>query len=184
MKSNALILNVLLFLGLAGLFISPSFATSNSPKAVIGLHEMIAVLPENMNLAAKIDTGASHSSLDARNIEFFTRDNKDWVRFEVNRAHQKRIYIVERPLVRSAQIKSRVNESAAKEPQLRPVVMLQVCFGDQIKEIEVNLTDRSHFKYPFLLGYSGIVQFNKMIDPSVHDTLPLTCALPTENKET
>jgi hypothetical protein len=188
MKSKHLILNLLLVVtGMISLsLLSSPIALAGekdkkeTAKTVVGLHEIVAVLPENMHLSAKIDTGAHHSSLDAQNIEFFTRDNKEWVRFQITRANQKRIYIIERPLVRSARIKTRIGEGATKEPQSRPVVMMQVCFGDQIQEIEVNLTDRSHFKYPFLLGYSGIVQFNKLVDPSLHDTLPLTCSVPKE----
>lgn len=152
-------------------------------KTVVGLHEIIAIFPENMELIAKMDTGATRSSIDAQNIEFFRRDDQEWVRFEVNRANQKRIFIIERPLIGSVQIKSRAHEKGNKEPHLRPVVLMQLCFGDTIHEVEVNLTDRSHFKYPFLLGAKDLTEFNKIVDPAVSHLTSLRCSLPSAAQE-
>ena len=38
--------------------------------------------------------------------------------------------------------------------QMRPVILLRICLGGVRKEAEVNLVDRSRFKYPLLIGRS------------------------------
>ncbi|MGH8555638.1 MAG: RimK/LysX family protein, partial [Gammaproteobacteria bacterium] len=43
-------------------------------KEVVGWVERIKLYPGEMILKAKIDTGAKHSSVNARNIDEFTRD--------------------------------------------------------------------------------------------------------------
>ena len=45
--------------------------------------EHVYISPPGILLTARIDTGATTSSIDARNIEPFERDGKRWVRFEV-----------------------------------------------------------------------------------------------------
>lgn len=147
-------------------------------KTMVGASEFITIMPEGMTLPSKIDTGAIYSSLDAQNIEYFTRDEKEWVRFQVNRALQKKIYTLERPIERMSFIKSRAHENANKEPIKRPSIKLQVCMGGETQEIDVNLTDRSHFKYPFLVGKTALISFNKTVDPAANELLPSTCATP------
>jgi hypothetical protein len=39
--------------------------------------------------------------------------------------------------------------------------------GKVLRVIEVNLTDRSTFQYPFLLGSTALKKFNALIDPSL-----------------
>ena len=48
----------------------------------------------------------------------------------------------------------------------RPVVEMQLCIGDQMRETEVNLTDRSHFRYPLLIGATAIRDLEAAIDPA------------------
>jgi len=185
MKSKSFFLKQLFTTGFVLLLTTQpiySFASEKQEKikSAVGIYETISVLPENMHLQAKVDTGAKDSSLDAQNIEFFTRDDKEWVRFQVTRALQKRIFIIERPLEGISQIKSRADESTTKESYKRPLIKLPVCLGDEIKEIDVNLTDRSHFKYPFLLGSTAIISFNKIVDPATNSLLPLTCGIKKE----
>lgn len=160
----------------------PLFALEESQprlKTMVGASEFITIFPEGMTLSSKIDTGAVYSSLDAQNIEYFTRDEKEWVRFQVNRALQKKIYTLERPIERISHIKSRAQENGSKEPIKRPSIKLQVCMGGETQEIEVNLTDRSHFKYPFLLGKTALISFNKTVDPAANELLPSSCTMPT-----
>ena len=63
----------------------------------------------------------------------------------------------EHKLARIGKIKNRAdnrNGEDEDEDRLseRPVIDLQVCLGGAMKTIEVNLTDRSAFNYPFLMG--------------------------------
>lgn len=72
-------------------------------------------------------------------------------------------------------IKVRANEAnpgaAASAPIKRPVVLLNLQLGDQIKAIRVNLTNRKRFIYPLLLGRDAIIAFNGAVDPALTFTL-------------
>lgn len=160
-----------------------SFATTAlaSAKQTVGVNETITILPENIRLQAKLDTGADTSSLDARNIEFFTKDNQEWVRFKITRAIDHKPHSFEYPILRNAKITSRVPSESipGKTHQKRPVIKMDICIGDQHKTIEVNLFDRSNFKYPFLLGASGLTEFDYLVDVQSNHVLPNKCTVST-----
>lgn len=60
----------------------------------------------NLQVAAKLDTGAKTASLSARDIKRFKRDGESWVRFylAIDDAHS---HPIERPLARVSKIKRR-----------------------------------------------------------------------------
>ena len=101
-----------------------------------------------MQLEAKLDTGAETSSLDARNIEAFERDDEPWVRFrlEGERQGEAASQWVERPVLR------RVKVRGAGGVDHRYVIRLQLCIGHQTYEEQFTLRDRSRMAYPALLG--------------------------------
>jgi hypothetical protein len=80
--------------------------------------------------------------------------------------------LYEQPLLGISRIKTRAEEGASigadSEPPRaeRPVVGMQLCIGDQLREAEVNLTDRTHFSYPLLIGAETIRDLNAAIDPA------------------
>ena len=83
--------------------------------------------------------------------------------------------VFERPLARVAEIKIRAEEGDPDDdtdiergPGVaeRPVVEMQLCIGDQLHQTEVNLTDRSHFRYPLLIGATAIRDLEAAIDPA------------------
>jgi len=115
-------------------------------KKIVGWVERVVLQPGNVQLQAKLDTGAEYSSLDATQITKFNRDGREWVRFAVNDRHGKKI-LMERPLLRQATIKRHFAQS-----QTRPVISLKVCLGGVSADTEVNLVDRSGFVYPMLIG--------------------------------
>jgi len=43
---------------------------------------------------------------------------------------------------------------------------MQLCIGGELREAEVNLTDRSHFSYPLLIGAETIRDLGAAIDPA------------------
>ena len=43
---------------------------------------------------------------------------------------------------------------------------MQLCIGDQLREVQVNLTDRTHFSYPLLIGAETIRDLNAAIYPT------------------
>lgn len=145
-----------------------SFFSIVEAKEVVGWIEKVRVYPGNLVLHAKLDTGADNCSLNAPHIEYFERKNEKWVRFEaVNR--EGNTVTLERKLVRTA----RVKRKGAKH-QERPVVLLGICIGNIYKEVEVNLVDRSHYKYQMLIGRK-FLKGDLLIDSSVKYTLEPKC---------
>ncbi len=140
-----------------------------SEKQIYGLHEHIHILELGAGLKAKLDTGATTSSLSARHIKRFKRDGESWVRFQPawEGAPEQAF---ELPLARVSRIKRRADDFDPEEDKTysaRPVVELTVLIGNRQQLIEVNLTDRSAFKYPFLLGARGLKGLGGVVDPSL-----------------
>lgn len=156
---------ILLLLGALSL---PVFAAE---PTLYGRYEQIKVEDVGKTLKAKMDTGAMTASLSARDIERFKRDGEEWVRFRLAvEGADDTLY--EQPLLGISQIKTRTEEGANVDPDSeppraeRPVVGMQLCIGDQLREAEVNLTDRTHFSYPLLIGAETIRDLNAAIDPA------------------
>src|SRR5690606_8978545 len=147
----------LVLLALAFCTPGASFASERDDARVLeifGWVERVELLEGRLSVKAKLDTGAETSSLDASNIERFERDGDRWVRFEVTDAKTGETHEIEKRIVRNVRI-VRHDE----EPQRRPVVKLDVCFGPFLREIEFNLVDRSSFIYPVLLGRNALEDF-------------------------
>ena len=138
-------------------------------KTVYGLNEYADLAGIDLQVAAKLDTGAKTASLSARDIKRFKRDGESWVRFylAIDDAHE---HPIERPLARLSKIKRRagdVDPDDEKKYTSRPVISLEVCMGKVSRTIEVNLTDRSAFQYPLLIGADALRHFNALVDPSL-----------------
>jgi len=127
-------------------------------KQIVGWIEKVRVYPGNVLMHAKVDTGADHSYIHAINISEFDRDGERWVRFCIAGA-EGREPTVECKVQRTAKIKRHGG------PRLeRYVVLLGICLGKYFGKAEVNLVDRSHFKYPLLIGRS-FMQHHVLVDP-------------------
>lgn len=121
-------------------------------RVVMGWLESVFFRPWNVRMTAKLDTGANTSSLHAERIERFTRDGRKWVRFTVVKSEDKK-FVVERPVVRTANIKQHGKGSAQRE-----VVTMVLCKNGREYDTEFTLVDRSNFSYPVLLGRSFLKQ--------------------------
>ncbi|MBA1323093.1 retropepsin-like aspartic peptidase RloA2 [Pseudomonas plecoglossicida] len=135
-----------------------------------GRYEYIS-LPEigGETLKAKMDTGALTASLSAKDIERFTRDGEDWVRFKLaTKDADGKVY--EHKVARISKIKSRADEDDEEgdsaEAARRPVVDLELCLGGEKRTVEVNLTDRSSFNYPLLIGAKALREFKAAVNPA------------------
>lgn len=138
-------------------------------RTIYGLNEHVAIPDFGLEVPAKLDTGAQTASLSARDIERFKRDGETWVRFylAIDEAHE---HPLERPLARISKIKRRAGDFDPEEDKsytARPVIELQLCMGSSLRSIEVNLTDRSAFQYPLLIGSDALTRFGALIDPSL-----------------
>ncbi len=140
---------LLLFPALIVLLLGPVSAPKADP-VVMGWIERVKVLPHGLLMEAKMDTGAKNTSIDAADIVEFSRGGKKWVRFNVS-DRKGRTVTFERPVFRIA----RIRRSEMKTTS-RPVVMLPLCIGSFLQEVEVNLAKRTHLSYPLLVGRSAM----------------------------
>jgi len=117
-------------------------------KLYLGQVESITIKGINHAIDARIDTGATTTSIDAKNIERFERDGKSWIRFTIPaRADHHDDIIVERPRKRRVLIKGE-----GQEKERRYVVELYITIDGQGGWTEVSLTDRSAYEYQLLIG--------------------------------
>ena len=121
-------------------------------KQKINTLEYVRLVPPNVVLKARIDTGAKTTSIDARDIIPFERDGKQWVRFVYVSGEKE--YTIERKVVKTVQIKRHGVES-----QDRYVVKMRIILGDVSQLISVNLSDRDDYKYPVLIGRNFLRDF-------------------------
>lgn len=125
-------------------FVSVTTAAS-AEKPHIGWIEnaQLSLHPE-LIVKAKIDTGAQSSSLHATHIEYLppNAEQPDRVRFTLLTGK-----VMEQPLVRKTEIKLKTGGF-----QSRPVIRAQLCLGNRLQTIELNLVNRAHFAYPLLIG--------------------------------
>jgi hypothetical protein len=115
---------------------------------LFGEAEYITIKPDNIRLKARIDTGATTSSIHATEIKLFERDGKKWVKFNLTRSNGKKVPM-KKPVIRTIEVKRH-----GETEQSRPVVKLDVAMGKIKKTTQFSLTDRSQFKFPVLIGRS------------------------------
>ena len=131
---------------------------------IIGEVEPVTILKAGLTLPARIDTGATTSSLDAREIQRFERDGQKWVRFVVLDRRSGKKVKVEGRVTRIVEI---TRHGAAD--QKRPVVKLKARLGKVELLREFSLTDRSKFTYPVLIG-RNILQGKFLVDVTRKNT--------------
>ncbi|KQB55037.1 ATP-dependent zinc protease [Pseudomonas endophytica] len=133
-----------------------------------GRYEYIKLPEIGETLKAKMDTGAYTASLSAKNIQTFTRDGEEWVRFQLaTEGADSKVY--EHKVSRISKIKNRADEDEDKDEvsvAKRPVVDLDLCLGNVKRTVEVNLTDRSNFNYPLLIGAKALREFGAAVNPA------------------
>ena len=133
-----------------------------------GRYEYIKLPEIGETFKAKMDTGALTASLSAKNIKTFTRDGDEWVSFQLaTDGASSKVY--EHKVSRISKIKSRADEDEDKDEAVsakRPVVDLEMCLGNVKRTVEVNLTDRSSFNYPLLIGAKALREFGAAVNPA------------------
>lgn len=149
-------------------------------KTVYGVHEYVLITDDNVKVKSKLDTGALTSSLSATNITYFKKNGKEWVKFTPMINSKDAIEPIEKEVVRFSKIKIRAGEAKTQDIQEqthydRPVVKLNICFDDKPYKIEVNLTDRTNFNYPLLIGLNSLKKFKALIDPDLSFQAKKSC---------
>ncbi len=116
------------------------------PLGIIGEIEPVTIIPFEKPFEARIDTGATTSSIHATNIKEFERDGKKWVSFDIVNPTTKEKKSFRKRLIRvDAIVRVENNET-------RYFVRLDIRFGDKLLTRKFSLADRSKFKYPVLIG--------------------------------
>lgn len=118
-------------------------------KLILGEKEWVYLPGLEQSVKARIDTGATTSSISAVDIEPFERDGKDWVKFKIEHDGVKTKEIA-LPVQRWVKIR----QSTANDTHRRAVVDAWIQIGDLKEKTEFTLADRTHLTFPLLLGRS------------------------------
>lgn len=127
---------------------------------IIGGIEHVEVDTTGLIAQARIDTGATTSSIHAEELVEFERDGKAWVRFVFAPGDGQDPVTMEKKVVRRVRIKQHDDEL-----HRRYVVKLQLRMGELVEIIEVSLSDRSDFEFPVLIGRNFLTD-NAIVDVS------------------
>lgn len=117
---------------------------------IYGWVEEGRLLPEGVTVKAKLDTGALTSSLDARELASFDKNGEQWVRFTVEVKDSDTGQPVSIPFER--RVERNVKVRGAGGAERRPVVLMQMCIGNQLLDEQFSLNDRGDMLYPVLIG--------------------------------
>ncbi|MCW8327500.1 ATP-dependent zinc protease [Photobacterium sp. SDRW27] len=120
-------------------------------KVILGEEEWVWLDSIQSFFKARIDTGATTSSLNAVDIQMFERDGKEWARFNLNHTsdeNAEKADIIEAPVVRWVKVRQSTSDVAER----RPVIEAWVKLGQLHEKAQFTLADRSQMTYPVLLG--------------------------------
>ena len=124
--------------------------TTTLQPTILGGIEKVSIDSIKQSFDARVDTGATTSSLNAVDIKEFERNGKDWVRFHLAdkaQAVEDQKWI-EAPVVRYVKIRQSTNDQTER----RAVIELWVKVGKIHEKAQFTLADRSQMSHPVLLG--------------------------------
>ena len=142
----------------------PTKVITVRPSNVIGAVERIYFLPMKSPFLARVDTGATTSSIDAINIKRFERDGQRWVSFTLQNRETKEKMDFEKPLSR------RVKITRVGEEEHRVTVNMDVKMGNETFNAEFTLNEREDFEYQGLIGRNSL-SGRAIVDVSIEKTL-------------
>ncbi|MDD3846698.1 MAG: RimK/LysX family protein [Syntrophorhabdaceae bacterium] len=142
--------------------IFPGLAMPVTDKPVIGAEEYVTVMPYGFTIPARVDTGAATTSLDARNMSV----KGSVVTFTLPARWGGSTITL--PIIDWRHIRT------SKSREKRPVVEMELCIASKRLRARVNLNDRSHMRYPMIIG-RNVITGNFLVDTSQSfTTLPLS----------
>ena len=134
------------------------------PANIIGAVEPFYILPMKSAFYARIDTGATTSSIDVENLKRFERDGKKWVSFDVVNSRSNEQYHFEKP------IQKRVKIKRIEQEEHRVKVLMDIKIGGQKIKTEFTLAERTDFEFQGLIGRS-LLDGRYIVDTSISHTL-------------
>ncbi|WP_087026068.1 ATP-dependent zinc protease [Thaumasiovibrio subtropicus] len=130
---------------------SPTVDSDAGQKTLLGAQEWVWLDMVDSYFRARVDTGATTSSLNATNIQQFEREGKTWVRF--NLAHTADDQAGKEELVEARVIRwVKIRQSNSEDADRRPVIEAWVRIGDLRERTQFTLADRTQMEFPVLLG--------------------------------
>ncbi len=133
------------------------------PKS-IGWKEWLA-LPELgvPAIKVKVDTGAKTSALHAFKLEFFTRDDREFVRFWLHPLQKN----TEVEIVCEAPVADRriIRDSGGHEEE-RSVIETPILINGKQWLIEISLASRENMSFRMLLGRSAMRRGGVLVNPN------------------
>jgi len=129
---------------------------------LIGAVEDVVLLPWGVKLPARVDTGASMTSLGVRGLTV----EKNVAHFRLPEEYGNTL--IRLPVLRYSEVRS------PHHRQRRPVVRIELCVGSKRFRVDANLTNRDHLEYPLLLGRNVLSQ-GFLIDCGQEKMLPTKC---------
>ncbi len=139
------------------------FTNQGFAKSVLGGLESIELRAEAVAggkvafpLEARIDTGATETSLDAIDAKKFDRAGEPYVRFRTYVGGTA--YDLQAPFVKQSNVRSSNGMT-----QRRYFVKLEICLGSQRESTVVSLADRHSMRQPVLVG-RGLLKGRYVVD--------------------
>jgi len=171
-----------LAISLASIFtLTPSAhaVVPSNQQVIMGWIEYVYLQDLDGRLKAKLDTGATTSSMRAEVVKVMDEKDakKTSVLFKLEDAEGK-VNTLQRKLVRWVRIKSKDGSF-----QRRPVVEMDFCVAGHPVRSEVNLAPRSDFIYPILVGRNMLRDANIIVDPNRTFTSRARCPELDEEKD-
>jgi len=134
-------------------------AVQANGKAVIGRVEWVTIPRFDLNLEARIDTGARNCSLHAFNEKEIRSGGERYVEFSTFDAKNRTIRL------KSKVIKMKTVRSTSGETRRRFVIRETVRLGKTERPVFITLNDRTHLEYRFLVGRS-LLRGSYLVDVS------------------
>jgi hypothetical protein len=144
---------------------------NNNQQVIMGWVEYVYLQDLNGRLKAKLDTGATTSSMRAEVLKVLNEhdEQKRSVLFQIVDA-EGNTKTIQRKLVRWVRIKGKSGKF-----QRRPVVEMDFCIAGHPVHSEVNLAPRADFVYPILVGRNMLRSANIIVDPARTFTAHARC---------
>ena len=131
-------------------------------KVIVGSEEWCSLPTIGIpTIKARVDSGAKTSALHAINIKTYTKDNQEWVKFDINPIQNNAKALIH---CDAKLIDQRIVKSSSGFREKRYVIQTQVSLGGKTWEIEVTLTNRDSMGYRMLLGREAM-SGRVMVDP-------------------
>ena len=131
---------------------------------IIGEVEPFYFLPMKSPFYARIDTGATTSSLDCKDIEPFERDGEKWVAFKLVNRKSGEEHVFEKKIERAFKVRR------SGDDERRKAVKMDVKMGKETFSAVFSIADRSSFDYQGLIG-RNILTGRFIVDTSTSYTL-------------